>query len=74
MVSVPAAPDTFKGSLATDDVALAPERGLLEGGPDARVGRLALVDGGEGSVAAACAGRFSLEATPVAVNGNHGQG
>ncbi|MGW2518893.1 glycerate kinase [Streptomyces sp. NPDC001617] len=61
MVSVLIAPDKFKGSLSADEAACALERGLLEGAPHARVGRLALADGGEGSVAAACAGRFSPE-------------
>ncbi|WP_427918768.1 glycerate kinase [Streptomyces sp. cg40] len=66
MVSVLIAPDKFKGSLSADEVARALERGLLEGAPDARVDRLALADGGEGSVAAACAGQFSAEEITVA--------
>lgn len=61
MVSVLIAPDKFKGSLSADEAARALERGLLEAAPLARVDRLALADGGEGSVAAACAGRFSPE-------------
>jgi len=65
MVSVLIAPDKFKGSLSADDVALALERGLLEGAPHARVHRLAPADGGEGSVAAACAGRFRPETVTV---------
>jgi glycerate kinase len=65
MVSVLIAPDKFKGSLTADDVALALERGLLEGAPYARVSRLAPADGGEGSVAAACSGRFSPETITV---------
>ncbi|MES5825425.1 glycerate kinase [Streptomyces sp. RG80] len=65
MVSVLIAPDKFKGSLDADEVARALERGLLEAAPQARVERLPLADGGEGSVAAACAGRFSAEKITV---------
>lgn len=65
MVSVLIAPDKFKGSLTADDVARALERGLLDGAPHARIRRLAPADGGEGSVAAACAGRFRPETVPV---------
>ncbi|MDT0483900.1 glycerate kinase [Streptomyces doebereineriae] len=65
MGSVLIAPDKFKGSLSADEVARALERGLLEAAPRARVDRLALADGGEGSVAAACAGRFSPEKVTV---------
>ncbi|WP_328974437.1 glycerate kinase [Streptomyces canus] len=65
MVSVLIAPDKFKGSLSADEAARALERGLLEAAPRARVDRLALADGGEGSVAAACAGRFSPEKITV---------
>ncbi|MER6087514.1 glycerate kinase [Streptomyces bluensis] len=65
MVSVLIAPDKFKGSLSADEVARALERGLLEAAPRTRVDRLALADGGEGSVAAACAGRFSPEKLTV---------
>jgi len=61
MLSVLIASDKFKGSLSADEVARAVERGLLEAAPHARVSRLALADGGEGSVAAACAGRFRRE-------------
>jgi glycerate kinase len=71
MVSVLIAPDKFKGSLSADDVGLALERGLLDGAPHARVRRLALADGGEGSVAAACSGRFSPET--ITVTGPTGQ-
>ncbi|WP_328785350.1 glycerate kinase [Streptomyces canus] len=65
MVSVLIAPDKFKGSLSADEAARALERGLLDAAPRARVDRLALADGGEGSVAAACAGRFSPEKITV---------
>jgi len=65
MVSVLIAPDKFKGSLSADEAARALERGLLGGAPHARISRLALADGGEGSVAAACAGRFSPEEITV---------
>ncbi|WP_405477187.1 glycerate kinase [Streptomyces canus] len=65
MGSVLIAPDKFKGSLSADEAARALERGLLDAAPRARVDRLALADGGEGSVAAACAGRFSPEKVTV---------
>lgn len=65
MVFVLIAPDKFKGSLDADEVARALERGVLEAAPQARVDRLALADGGEGSVAAACSGRFSPEKITV---------
>ncbi|WP_427924356.1 isocitrate/isopropylmalate family dehydrogenase [Streptomyces sp. cg40] len=72
MVSVLFAPDKFKGSLSADEVARALERGLLAGAPHTRVDRLALADGGEGSVAAACAGGlFSPE--KITVGGPTGQ-
>lgn len=71
MGSVLIAPDKFKGSLSADNVARALERGVLEAAPHARVDRLALADGGEGSVAAACAGRFSPET--ITVTGPTGQ-
>ncbi|WP_371657692.1 glycerate kinase [Streptomyces sp. NBC_00280] len=65
MTSVLVAPDKFKGSLSADEVAHALERGLREAAPHTRVTRLALADGGEGSVAAACAGRFRAETVIV---------
>ncbi|EKX68834.1 glycerate kinase [Streptomyces ipomoeae] len=65
MVSVLIAPDKFKGSLSADEVARALERGLLEAAPLTRVVRLPLADGGEGSVAAGCAGRFRSEKITV---------
>ncbi len=65
MVSVLIAPDKFKGSLSADEAARALERGLLEVVPRIQVDRLALADGGEGSVAAACTGRFSAEKVTV---------
>ncbi|MFC8427947.1 glycerate kinase [Streptomyces sp. NPDC057253] len=65
MVSVLIAPDKFKGSLSADEVARALAGGLLKGAPHARVSRLALADGGEGSVAAACSGRFETEKVVV---------
>ncbi|MDQ0753262.1 glycerate kinase [Streptomyces africanus] len=71
MVSVLVAPDKFKGSLSADEVARALEHGLLDAAPHARVRRLAPADGGEGSVAAACAGRFRSE--KVSVTGPAGQ-
>ncbi|MGW3652982.1 glycerate kinase [Streptomyces sp. NPDC000878] len=67
MASVLIAPDKFKGSLSADAVARALEHGLREAAPHTRVTRLALADGGEGSVAAACAaGRFRAETVTVA--------
>jgi glycerate kinase len=71
MVSVLVAPDKFKGSLSADEVARALEHGLRQGAPHARVRRLALADGGEGSVAAACEGRFRPE--KITVTGPTGQ-
>ncbi|MCT9138481.1 glycerate kinase [Streptomyces violarus] len=71
MASVLIAPDKFKGSLSADEVALALERGVLEAAPDTRVDRLPLADGGEGSVAAACAGRFAPRR--ITVSGPTGQ-
>ncbi|MGW5650646.1 glycerate kinase [Streptomyces humi] len=65
MVNVLIAPDKFKGSLSADEVARALEQGLREAAPHAQVSRLPLADGGEGSVAAACAGRFSPEKITV---------
>ncbi|MFF1292630.1 MULTISPECIES: glycerate kinase [unclassified Streptomyces] len=61
MPSVLIAPDKFKGSLTADAVARAVADGILAAAPHTRVTRLALADGGEGSVAAACAGRFRAE-------------
>ncbi|MET7476604.1 glycerate kinase, partial [Streptomyces sp. NPDC005648] len=63
--SVLIAPDKFKGSLTADAVARAVAEGVLEAAPYARVTRLALADGGEGSVEAACAGRFHAETVTV---------
>ncbi|WP_128430804.1 glycerate kinase [Streptomyces cyaneus] len=65
MPAVLIAPDKFKGSLTADEAARALERGLLEAAPRIQVERLALADGGEGSVAAACASRFSPEKITV---------
>ncbi len=63
--SVLIAPDKFKGSLSADEVALALERGLLERAPRLRVDRLALADGGEGSVTAACSAGFTAREITV---------
>ncbi|MFF9098823.1 glycerate kinase [Streptomyces sp. NPDC014802] len=65
MPSVLIAPDKFKGSLTADEVARAVADGLLAAAPHIRVTRLALADGGEGSVAAACKGRFHVETVTV---------
>ncbi|MEU5888895.1 glycerate kinase [Streptomyces sp. NPDC047461] len=65
MPSVLIAPDKFKGSLTADAVARAVADGILAASPHTRVTRLALADGGEGSVAAACAGRFRAETVIV---------
>ncbi|MCG7205374.1 glycerate kinase [Streptomyces arenae] len=65
MSTVLIAPDKFKGSLTADAVARAVETGILGAAPHLRVTRLALADGGEGSVAAACAGRFHAESVTV---------
>ncbi|MFK0107045.1 hypothetical protein [Streptomyces sp. NPDC091217] len=47
------------------------ERGLSAAAPHARVSRLAPADGGQGSAAAACSGRFRRE--EIAVTGPTGQ-
>ncbi|MCX5328924.1 glycerate kinase [Streptomyces sp. NBC_00140] len=65
MPSVLIAPDKFKGSLTADAVARAVADGILAASPHTRVTRLALADGGEGSVAAACTGRFRAETVIV---------
>lgn len=46
------APDSFKGSLSSPEVAAALERGWLRGAPDADCVRVPLADGGEGTVQA----------------------
>lgn len=46
------APDSFKESLSSPDVALALERGWLRGAPDSTCVRVPLADGGEGTVQA----------------------
>ncbi len=55
------APDSFKGSLSAVQAAEAMERGVLSAWPDARVVKVPIADGGEGTVEAlvtATAGRF----------------
>ncbi|QAY68954.1 glycerate kinase [Xylanimonas protaetiae] len=49
------APDSFKGSLAAVDVAAALAAGVLAAVPTARVTRLPMADGGEGTLAALAA-------------------
>ncbi|WP_196780872.1 glycerate kinase [Nocardioides sambongensis] len=46
------APDSFKGSLSSPEVAAAIERGWLRGDPEATCVRVPLADGGEGTVRA----------------------
>ncbi|TYL55012.1 glycerate kinase [Nocardioides sp. BGMRC 2183] len=46
------APDSFKGSLSSPEVAAALERGWLLGAPDSACVRVPLADGGEGTVQA----------------------
>lgn len=46
------APDSFKGSLSATTVATAMERGILTVFPDARVRKIPIADGGEGTVEA----------------------
>lgn len=46
------APDSYKGSLSAIEVAAAMERGILDVFPDARVTRVPIADGGEGTVEA----------------------
>ena len=55
------APDSFKGSLSAVQAAEAMERGVLEAWPDARVVKIPIADGGEGTVEAlvtATGGRY----------------
>jgi glycerate kinase len=55
------APDSFKGSLSALQAALAMERGVLDAWPHARVVKVPIADGGEGTVEAlvtATAGRY----------------
>ena len=55
------APDSFKGSLSAVQAAEAMERGVLSAWPDARVVKVPIADGGEGTVEAlvtATGGRF----------------
>jgi glycerate kinase len=55
------APDSFKGSLSAIQAAAAMERGVLAAWPDARVVKVPIADGGEGTVEAlveATSGRF----------------
>ncbi|MEI6223980.1 MAG: glycerate kinase [Deltaproteobacteria bacterium] len=46
------APDSFKGSLSAVEAASAMERGVLAAWPDARVEKIPIADGGEGTVEA----------------------
>ncbi|HKE98604.1 MAG TPA: glycerate kinase [Actinomycetes bacterium] len=60
------APDKFKGSLTADQAARAIEAGLRRARPDARVDRLPVADGGDGTLAvlvAAGARRVEVPAT-----------
>jgi len=57
------APDSFKGSLSAPEAAAAMERGVLAAWPDARVVKVPIADGGEGTVealVAATGGRFEV--------------
>jgi glycerate kinase len=57
------APDSFKGSLSAIHAAAAMERGVLAAWPDARVVKVPIADGGEGTVEAlveATSGRFEI--------------
>jgi len=58
------APDSFKGSLSSPEAAAAMERGVLTAWPDARVVKVPIADGGEGTVealVAATGGRFETQ-------------
>lgn len=44
------APDSFKGSLSAEDVCRSMERGVLRAAPHAKVVKLPMADGGEGTV------------------------
>ncbi|GAA2638042.1 glycerate kinase [Actinomadura fulvescens] len=61
MSSILIAPDKFKGCLSADKVADALAEGVSSRLPDARVHRLPLADGGEGSAAAARAAGFAIK-------------
>jgi glycerate kinase len=67
-----AAPDSFKGNMSAPEAAQAIEEGLLRALPGARVYRIPLADGGEGTARAltgAAGGRF----VPVTVSGPLGK-
>jgi glycerate kinase len=60
-MTIIAAPDSFKGNLSAPQVCAAMEEGILRAAPDARVYRIPLADGGEGTARAiteAAGGRF----------------
>lgn len=65
------APDKFKGSLEAPDVAAALEAGIRSVDPSARVVRLPVADGGEGTLEAALGAGFV--SGPVTVTGPVGQ-
>lgn len=65
------APDKFKGSLEAPDVAAALEAGIRSVDPSARVVRLPVADGGEGTLEAALGAGFVPG--PVTVTGPVGQ-
>jgi glycerate kinase len=50
MLRIVVAPDSYKGSVTAVEVAQAMERGILQVFPDARVRRIPIADGGEGTV------------------------
>lgn len=60
------APDKFKGSASADDVVAALARGLTAVRPDARIVRVPVADGGDGTVDAAVAAGFERVTVSVA--------
>lgn len=51
-LNVVVAPDSFKGSLSSSDACLAIERGIVRVFPNARIRKVPMADGGEGTVEA----------------------
>ncbi len=56
-ISILIAPDSFKGSASSREVGELIEKGVLRAMPDARVTRLQIADGGEGTLDAVLAAR-----------------
>jgi glycerate kinase len=65
VVRIVIAPDSFKGSLAADQVAVAIAAGLARVRPDVEAVLRPIADGGEGTVAAALRAGYQRRAVPV---------